>query len=420
MKKTTIVSIIGLLMLGSLLSLMTAKTYADVTTTTTKVPYSCNGSTTEFDFSFPITSTSDLKVMTRVTATGVEATLTESTHYTLSATNNDYTNGGTVTTVATYASGITLHLIRNTPQTQSTTLQDSGILRVAALEAGLDRAVMLIQQLQEQLNRATLIPATETIDMTLPSSVDRANQYLVFGSTGAPTVASSGFTSSDYTVSSYMEGILDDTSEGVFKATVNLEPGTDVQAYDAELAGLASVTSAANRLPYFTGSGTASVATFPAFARTYLDDADGDAVLATLGAVRTATVDLTRADIIDLVGTPITLVAAPGANKIVQVLGIMFILDYGTVVFAEPSAPDDLRVNYVAAGGTSLFDLAGDFMIRNADSVAFPLIKTNTGVASSSMVNRAVVLLNTGTDYTGGTGTALRVITHYVIIADGL
>jgi len=278
-RKSRIVAALWFVLFAGLISLVV---WADVTTTTTKTSYSCNGSTTTFDFSFPIVETSDLTVLTRVTSTGVETTLTETTDYSLSATNNDYSNGGTVTTVSTYSSGTTIHLIRQTPQTQSTTLQDSGILRVAALEDALDRLTLLTQQQQEQLDRAMLIPKSEDLDMALASSVDRANQYLVFSATGVPTVASSGFESDDYTVSSYMEGILDDTSEGVFKATVNLEIGTDVQAYDAELAGIASVTSAANKIPYFTGSGTASVADLTAFARTYLDDADGATVLDTL------------------------------------------------------------------------------------------------------------------------------------------
>ena len=84
-------------------------------------------------------------------------------------------------------------------------------------------------------------------------------------------------------VSAFARTILDDADASAARTTLGLVIGTDVQAQDAELSAIAGLASVADRVPYFTGTGTAALAGLSSYGRTLTALADAAAGRTALG-----------------------------------------------------------------------------------------------------------------------------------------
>ncbi len=121
-----------------------------LSTTTSKIIYTGNGSTTQWDIPFPFLDKNDLKIY-RIGSNGVVTLLTSD--YQINEATQVLTYPLQNNGVEPLAEGEKLLILRNTPRTQSIQLNAQETLDASLLEDGYDKTMMICQELEEQLGR---------------------------------------------------------------------------------------------------------------------------------------------------------------------------------------------------------------------------------------------------------------------------
>ena len=117
---------------------------------TSRIQYTGNNSTvTSYAVPFVFLENDHLSAIARVTATGVESTVTLTNH-----TGAGDVNGGTVRTSVAVPATSTLTIYREVPATQTTTYQEGGDFPAASHERALDKLTFISQQNERAVERS--------------------------------------------------------------------------------------------------------------------------------------------------------------------------------------------------------------------------------------------------------------------------
>jgi hypothetical protein len=158
-----------------------------VSSTSSRVIYLGNGSTTTFAFAFKVNQPADLAVV-YTDATGSDYTLSPSQY---AATGFGLDAGGSVTYPlpggGPIASGTKLTIYRDVAVTQPTSLSNQGAMWPQVIEAALDRLTYIAQKVTDSVSRSLVISPTDSASLNvLPNATTRANSVLAFDSEGQP------------------------------------------------------------------------------------------------------------------------------------------------------------------------------------------------------------------------------------------
>lgn len=233
-----------------------------ISSTTVKVSYSGNGSTTVFAYTFKILDDDEIQVIIR-SSTGTETVKTKTTHYTVSGVGS--AGGGNITFLTAPTSTQTVVLRRLTTQTQETDYIANDPFPADSHEDALDRITMVAQEIQEELGRAIKLSKTNTITSTefTVDATDRANKILAFDTNGEISVTQElGTYQGNWATATtyYARDIIKDTSNNnIYIAnTAHTSTGSQPISTNADVAKWDLLVDAASASTYANAAANSS------------------------------------------------------------------------------------------------------------------------------------------------------------------
>jgi len=225
--------------------------------------------------------------------------------------------------------------------------------------------------------------------------------------------------------------IIDAQDAATARETLSVVPGTDVQAYNADLAAIAGLTSAADKLIYYTGSETAALADLSSFGRSLIDDSDAETARGTLGL---GTISTQASDSVSITGGSISGITdlaiadgGTGASTAQAAIDALTQVSGATneYVLTKDTASGNAIWKVAAGGGISIGDAIGSstgnrVLICDGSNQLAESAVTDTelgyvsGVTSSIQTQLGTKLANLSEDTTPQLGGNLDLNTHVI------